>query len=113
MVFERCPALTSIDVSSDNQYYKSVGGVLYNKAGTLLIECPGGLSGPLVIPDGVRTIDNMSFYQCLKLTAVTMLGWCRPAAAFASRSKRANAVGSPTMSGRRTFSATVRPRLSS
>jgi hypothetical protein len=43
--FGDCTQLTSIDVDTNNPVYKSVNGVLFNKALTTIIACPAGKSG--------------------------------------------------------------------
>ncbi|MDR0958624.1 MAG: leucine-rich repeat domain-containing protein, partial [Clostridiales bacterium] len=40
--FANCGSLSYISVDSNNQYYKSIDGVLFNKAGTTLICYPAG-----------------------------------------------------------------------
>ena len=70
--FYDCSALTAINVASANAYYSSVGGVLFNRAGTELIQCPGAFSGPFTIPNSVVDIWNEAFFNCASLTAVTI-----------------------------------------
>ncbi|TFG57275.1 MAG: DUF1080 domain-containing protein [Methanomassiliicoccus sp.] len=65
--FSYCPSLTVIDVDPDNPNYASVSGVLYSKDMTMLIHCPGGFSGPLVIPDSVTSI----LYHAFAWSAIT------------------------------------------
>ena len=57
-------------VDSDNQYYQSVDGVLFNKGMTDLISVPGSKEGPYVIPDSVTSIWSYSFYECKFITSV-------------------------------------------
>ena len=52
-VFECNHDLRAIDVSKDNPHFTSAGGVLYGKNLSVLIRCPQGNSGPVVIPNGV------------------------------------------------------------
>lgn len=40
--FTGCSQLTKINVSSENEYYSSIDGVLYNKDQDLLVAFPGG-----------------------------------------------------------------------
>ncbi len=70
--FYYCPGLTAIHVDPANTKYASVDGVLYDKAITNLIQCPGGRTGQVVIPDTVTTIGPNSFYYCYSLTSVTL-----------------------------------------
>ena len=76
--FEWCSALESFQVSEDNQYFKSVSGLLLDKEGTTLIA---GVNGDVVIPDGVTGIEMFAFYGRSGLTSltipesVTWFGW--------------------------------------
>lgn len=71
-VFEQCAKLTSINVASENSDYASENGVLFNKAKTELIACPGGKTGQYIIPTGVTTIGENAFEACFGLTGVIM-----------------------------------------
>jgi len=74
-LFYGCGNLTSINVGNGNQNYKSVDGVLFNRAGTELIKYPEGKTETLyVIPDGVTTIGNDAFSSCKFLTDITIPG---------------------------------------
>ena len=56
-----------IDVDGSNVYYADVDGILYNKAKTILIQCPGGKSGAITsIPNSVTTIGDYSFQKSLE-----------------------------------------------
>jgi hypothetical protein len=68
--FYQCTSLTSIDVDAANAFYASVDGVLYNKAITTLIKCPGGKVGAITIPNSVTSIEDNAFYQCTTLTSI-------------------------------------------
>ena len=51
--------------SSDN-------GMLLNKLGTILIVCPAGKGGDLVIPDGIVTVNDRAFEGCKNLTKISI-----------------------------------------
>lgn len=52
------------DVDKDNPYLTSVDGILYNKDMTKLIRVPSRYAGKkIVVPDGVKTIDNFAFFS--------------------------------------------------
>ena len=68
--FYGCLSLERIDVKSGNTSYSQKDGVLFNKNKTVLITCPGGLSGIYTIPDGVTRIENHAFDFCTNLTTV-------------------------------------------
>ncbi len=70
--FNYCLSLVNITVDTDNQYYTSVDGVLYNKDMTLLIQYTIGHSREsFTIPDTVTSINSCTFYRCKNLTEVT------------------------------------------
>ena len=73
-VFLVCQSLHTITVSSGNTAFSSIDGVLFNKAATKLITCPGGKSGTYTIPGGVTSIDNNAFNGCYKLTSIAIPG---------------------------------------
>ena len=80
--FAGCSSLTEIIVGESNSNYSSLGGVLFNKGQTTLIQCPGSKSGTTyTIPDNVTSIDGMAFSKCSKLgsiiipDSVTKIGW--------------------------------------
>jgi hypothetical protein len=70
--FSYCTSMTAIDVNAANANYASISGVLYNKAATTLIQCPGGKAGALIIPSSVTSISSSGFSQCIALTSVTI-----------------------------------------
>lgn len=88
-----CWNLQSIDVAANNSNYRSIGGVLFNKQATTLIQCPNardltsykipssvlhiGISafsycnvGNLVIPDNVQTIGEGAFHSCVSTSVI-------------------------------------------
>lgn len=71
-IFSFCTALTSITVASGNPNYSSQDGVLFNKAKTELIRCPGGKTGSYTIPASVTSIGGYAFDHCTSLTSVTI-----------------------------------------
>ena len=71
-VFLECVKLEKIIVDSGNAYYSSVDGVLYNKGKTVLIKCPEGKKGKLLIPNTVVTISACACADCKGLTEVTI-----------------------------------------
>lgn len=67
-----CPNLTSLNVDSDNQYFKSIDGILYNKLATEILSYPPGKEGEYVIPNSVTIIGNGAFSSCSNLTNFTI-----------------------------------------
>ena len=69
--FLGCNRLTNIFVT-DNDYYSSVDGVLFNKSESTLIQCPGGKAGSWSIPLSTANIADSAFGGCEKLTNVSI-----------------------------------------
>jgi len=57
-VFSGCDSLANITVDGTNPTYSSTNGVLFNKAMTLLIQCPGGKTGWFTIPASVTSVGE-------------------------------------------------------
>ena len=73
--FYSCLSLTNITVDSNNKYYVSEDGVLFNKGKTTLICCPAGNERTTyTIPSHVTKIGNYAFSNCSKLTSLTIPG---------------------------------------
>ncbi|GHT23856.1 hypothetical protein AGMMS4957_15990 [Bacteroidia bacterium] len=71
--FEGSLNLAAIDVAEDNPNYKSVDGIVYNKAQDILLIYPHGKQdAKFTIPDGVTTIGNAAFEVATHLTSVTI-----------------------------------------
>ncbi|MDR0713506.1 MAG: leucine-rich repeat domain-containing protein, partial [Bacteroidales bacterium] len=66
--FSSCSGLTGISVDAGNTAYSSADGVLFNKAGTVLVTCPAGKTGAYVIPATVTSIGFYAFDGCSGLT---------------------------------------------
>ena len=71
--FGYCNNLFEINVDSNNTAYSSVGGILFNKNQTTLIQYPEGKTeSSYNIPTSVTTINRGAFYGCSNLTSVTI-----------------------------------------
>lgn len=58
--FEYCSSLENFVVDSDNEYFSSLDGVLYNKNQTILIHYPNGNKRTTYrVPDGVIILQDM------------------------------------------------------
>ena len=68
--FDYCSSLLEINVSSENETYKSINGVLYSKDEKSLIVCPGGNKDIFSVPKSVNTIYSSAFVGCSDLTYV-------------------------------------------
>lgn len=65
--------LATISVHPDNQSYRSIDGVLFDKAGTKLLRYPPSNSGNTYsFPDGVLTIGHSSFRGASRITSLTV-----------------------------------------
>ena len=63
----------SIAISEDNEYYKTINGVLYTKDGKTLIRyAPGKTDTEFIIPDGVTTIAEYAFSRNSYITKITL-----------------------------------------
>lgn len=70
--FARCTSLKEITVDAANASYCSVDGMLYNKAKTTLICCPGNKDGGFAIPSSVKTIGVAAFLGCTRLKTLAL-----------------------------------------
>ena len=65
--FYNCDNLESYSVNQLNNVYCSIDGLLLNKDGTELLDCPKGKQGECKIPDTVVTIKQSAFSGCEKI----------------------------------------------
>ena len=72
LAFANCTALEEILVAEGNSAYASRDGMLYTKDLGTLLCCPGGKSGVILLPPGVRRIGNSAFSWNEKITAVAL-----------------------------------------
>jgi hypothetical protein len=70
-VFAGSTAMTSVNVDPGNLNYASVDGILYNKAGTTLIQYPCGKAGTFTIPSTVTSV-GWAFAYSVALTAINV-----------------------------------------
>ena len=70
--FAGCKNITGFSVSSKNSYYKAIDGILFDKSGYTLLACPASKSGSYSTPNTVRRIGAYAFYECDKITDVTV-----------------------------------------
>lgn len=74
-VFYGCTSLTEINVSVENTNYKSVGGVLFDKATTKLMCYPAAKTDyTYTVPSTVKTIEGRAFADCINLETVKLEG---------------------------------------
>ena len=69
--FRSCSSLRAITVDGSNPAFSGLGGVLFNKSQTTLIQYPASKSGgEYTIPNGITTIGNAAFRGCSGLSSV-------------------------------------------
>ncbi|MDD6011354.1 MAG: leucine-rich repeat protein, partial [Oscillospiraceae bacterium] len=69
---DSCENLTAIHVEDGNLNYKSVDGIVYTADGKTVLCCPRGKVGSVDVQNGAETIDKFAFYNCSKLTDITL-----------------------------------------
>ncbi len=57
-------SVKSVTVDSQNKYFSSYCGALYNKSKTELLSVPPCTTGEYTVPNGVKTINRYAFYGC-------------------------------------------------
>ena len=57
-------------MDTQNAFYSSVDGVLFDKSQTTLIYCPQGKAGTCTIPGSVRSIGANAFSECYNLRTI-------------------------------------------
>ena len=70
--FAYAVGVTAINVDAGNQYYSSIGGVLFSKDNTTLYQYPLGRAGNYDIPEKTTTIYAYAFFHGDGLTALTV-----------------------------------------
>ena len=72
-VFSETPRLASINVSAANPYFKSVGGVLYSKDGSIIYSYPVAKADTaFVVPNEVKSIEHYAFDGAVNLKSITV-----------------------------------------
>ena len=70
--FYDCANLQAITVNTNNQYYSSLNGVLFDKHQTDLIQYPCGQAGSYIVPVTVTNIENGAFGDSAGLVSVVI-----------------------------------------
>ena len=71
--FDGCNSLTAININENNQNYKSVDGVLFNKGMDRLINYPmGNERTAYTVPDSVTSIGGRAFSGCTYLESLVI-----------------------------------------
>ncbi|MCL2071679.1 MAG: leucine-rich repeat domain-containing protein [Oscillospiraceae bacterium] len=72
-VFVGCTNLSKINVHPDNTAFSDIGGVLFDKYQTVIIQYPSAKTGTsYIIPDTVTHIGELAFAACRYLTSMTV-----------------------------------------
>ncbi len=73
MISTYCDNLTYINVASDNAFYSSQDGILYNKNKTFLLYYPNGKTATsFAVLNGVQSIAENAFRSCNSLTGISL-----------------------------------------
>jgi len=73
LAFIFCKGLISFDVNTNNTFFASENGVLFNKTKTKLVKYPqGNTSATYLIPNSVISIGDYVFLGCNNLTSITI-----------------------------------------
>lgn len=82
--FGSCLALAAIDVDEENNSYRSIDGVLFDKSGAILLTYPAGKSNlSYTVPADVTTISDDAFYDNGYLRSLSFDGWVTSIGAYA------------------------------
>jgi len=65
--FKECTGLKSIEVSSENENYQSIDGVLFTKDKRTLVAYPNAKEIFYTIPNETTVIGEYAFYKCINL----------------------------------------------
>ena len=71
-VFKGCTGITNFNVATDNPYFTSIDGVLFDVGQTTLKQMPPAKTGSFSIPETVGTIDFGAFMDCTGLTSINI-----------------------------------------
>lgn len=63
-IFWGCDSLQDISVSTKNEKFASLNGLLYSKDYSNLELCPTGLKGVIPISEETKNISNYAFFNC-------------------------------------------------
>jgi BspA type Leucine rich repeat region (6 copies) len=71
-LFNGCTSLAAFAVSALNPVYVSIGGMLCDTTRRILVQCPPGLSGTVVLPAGLTSVASEAFSGCADVTNVVL-----------------------------------------
>ena len=58
-----CTKMTRIDVDEENEWFKSIDGVLFTKDASTLVQFPAAKCSEYIVPEGTKVIGPDAFYQ--------------------------------------------------
>ncbi len=64
--------VTEFVVDDENPYFSDVDGLLTDVSETVLVRCPSGREGTLVIPDSIECVNDWAFRDSMALTDVVV-----------------------------------------
>lgn len=64
--------LTAINVDEENPNYRSIGGILFSKDTSTIVECPTGKRGTISLPENTKHLAQLAFAYCQSITDVIL-----------------------------------------
>ncbi len=64
--------LTAINVDEKNPNYRSIGGILFSKDTSTIVECPMGKTGTISLPQNTKYLNHLAFAYCMSITGVML-----------------------------------------
>lgn len=68
--FYNCTRLKNIIVAIDNEYFKSIDGILFSKDSKTLIAYPNAHGKEYNVPEGVEIIEHFAFKTCTGIETI-------------------------------------------
>lgn len=71
--FNGCTHLSNISIADDNEYYKSIDGILYDKDVMRIVRCPEGVIDSFIdLPRSIVEIGSYAFAHCSNVVNISI-----------------------------------------